>query len=664
MRKITIDFNETSIPVFAGYIGEHNATEITVIRPNDIKGSAYSIAFSCNGKLIHSKFFFDDEEIRVGLWQQLTQNHILHLQLEAFDENGNYIGKSSVAKLMFKSSAHGHDTAADTENSDICYEIMQNTAFRESLEDNYDTLNRLSTSELGNLLFDGNVIEGSGGGGVYVGKGEMPEGCNVQVNPEGEAVIVPTKISQLENDIGISFSENSIPEHWQSALDEGVSAINSAIESAGADKASFLFYTDAHWGYGSGISPKLLKYLHENTAINKVNFGGDFCNTYEIAEDKYMATMREWRKAVRNLPEHHSVIGNHDADIAELKSEAHRYGFLLAPEETNEVVHGNYFHYYIDNKPEKTRYIYLDTGLLSVSDKSAQFTIDTLKSTPDGWHIVVISHIWFTYENTNTPTVGSVPDYCQKLLALFDSYNARTNGSITMNSKALSFDFTSANGWVEFCIGGHTHVDHDFTSSSGIPVILCQTDSYHCRGGYTATEGTTTEASVSGIIADYGNHKITVVRVGRGNGRTIPITVYEVNYTNVLPSASGTDGKIYNSIGYKPNTRWSTSSNNETSGEGIYITGYIPVSNGDIIYLKNITMDKNINGNGCRVLYFSSLNGTPTIQNANNLSVYCDAVWDSEGLLKQFTVEDTPYIRLQADYIGADSVITINEPIE
>ena len=75
-----------------------------------------------------------------------------------------------------------------------------------------------------------------------------------------------------------------IPDYWQTALDEGVSAVNSAVESAGSNKSAFLFYTDAHWGYGSGMSPTLLKYLGKNTAINKTIFGGDFGNTYEYPD--------------------------------------------------------------------------------------------------------------------------------------------------------------------------------------------------------------------------------------------------------------------------------------------------------------------------------------------------------------------------------------------
>lgn len=40
-----------------------------------------------------------------------------------------------------------------------------------------------------------------GNSGVYVGGGDMPEGYNVQIDPEGEATPIPTKLSEFTNDV-------------------------------------------------------------------------------------------------------------------------------------------------------------------------------------------------------------------------------------------------------------------------------------------------------------------------------------------------------------------------------------------------------------------------------------------------------------------------------
>lgn len=52
--------------------------------------------------------------------------------------------------------------------------------------------------------------EFDGKSGVYVGSGDMPEGYNVQIDPDGEAIKLPTKTSELENDSGF-ITKNDIP---------------------------------------------------------------------------------------------------------------------------------------------------------------------------------------------------------------------------------------------------------------------------------------------------------------------------------------------------------------------------------------------------------------------------------------------------------------------
>ena len=167
MRQITVDFTSQTYPLFAGYLGEHNATELIAVKPVDMSGAMYSLAFMTNGEVIHSKYFSADEEIKVALWQQLTLDNDLYVQLEAYDNNGDYLGKSTTAKLVLSNSVHGTDMVADADNPDVYSEIAQNSAFRETLEDNVETLDKLTTSALGDLLFDGKPVgDGSGGGGI------------------------------------------------------------------------------------------------------------------------------------------------------------------------------------------------------------------------------------------------------------------------------------------------------------------------------------------------------------------------------------------------------------------------------------------------------------------------------------------------------------------
>jgi len=334
---------------------------------------------------------------------------------------------------------------------------------------------------------------------------------------ENEVQDHETRISALEAGDGIS-----LPSYWRSYMPDRADTICQAMETAGANKSAFLWYTDAHWANGSAKrSPAVLRYLLENTPMNKINFGGDIVGDPTAFTHEQIRYVYEWRRMIAGLANHHSVIGNHDNNHGSGNVDNIVYAFLLAPEESSDMVKGGDFYYYIDNPCEKTRYFYLDSGKYSLSDAETKFIIDALTSLPAGWHAVIISHVWFQYTAASAPTVGSMNPYMQKALNLFDAYNARQSGTVTMKDTAQSYDFSGCGGKVEFCIGGHIHTDYDLTSTGGIPVILTSPDSNQPRGGESYQMGTVTEACVYGIVTDYGAGKVQVIHVGRGTDREI-----------------------------------------------------------------------------------------------------------------------------------------------
>ena len=319
--------------------------------------------------------------------------------------------------------------------------------------------------------------------------------------------------------------EIGVPEYWLSELETKANAIQVAMETAGRNKSAFLWYTDAHWQTNSKISPVLLNYLAKNTPINKVNFGGDVINDPAEFTHNNTKYAYEWRKLISDLPNHHSVYGNHDVNHRTTDVNNMSYALLLADEETSDMVVGGDSYYYIDNPSEKTRYLYL-SYLTSNSDEmiaQGQFIVDAITSAQDGWHIVAIAHRWFQYTASSAPTVGSIPTYENEILNIFDEYNARSTHAAS--NYFYEQDFSDCKGKVEFCIGGHIHVDYDFTSTGGIPVIITASDTNQERSSDetedSGTVGTITESAVFGIIADYTNNKITIVGIGRGTSREI-----------------------------------------------------------------------------------------------------------------------------------------------
>lgn len=327
-------------------------------------------------------------------------------------------------------------------------------------------------------------------------------------------------------------SGEEVPDYWLEHLSGKADEIQVAMETAGRNKSAFMWYTDAHWPNSSKSSPMLLKFMIDNTPMNKVNFGGDIVgdpNPYNHANVDYV---HNWRKLISGIPNHHSVYGNHDLNHRSTDVSTIAYALVLAHEESPDMVVGGDSYYYIDNPSEKTRYLYLSYFTNQTAEMKAQatFIAEALSSTPSGWHIVCIAHRWWQYtRDTSTGNIviagGSVPAYEAEILKVFDAYNSRA--SYSASTHFASQNFGGAGGKVEFCIGGHTHIDYDFTSTGGIPIVITASDTNQERSSVededSGVKGTTTESAVFGIVANYTTKQLHVIAIGRGTQRTVTL---------------------------------------------------------------------------------------------------------------------------------------------
>lgn len=380
-----------------------------------------------------------------------------------------------------------------------------------------------------------------------------------------------TRLKLLEANM---YTESDIPKYWLEELETKVEAIQLAMETAGRNKSAFLWYTDAHWVNNAKMSPVLLKYLEENTPMNKTNFGGDIVGDPATFTHENIEYVYDWRKRIVDLSNHHSVTGNHDLNHRTTDVINMAYSFLIAPEESADMVVGDEMYYYIDNPAEKTRYLYLSymTNDHTAMMEQGKFIVDAIKSVEEGWHIVAINHRWFQYTSSKNPTVGSIPVYEADILSIFDAYNARTNRADSNYFYAQ--DFTDAKGKVEFCIGGHIHVDYDFASEGGIPVIITTADTNQERVPDSAvdsgTVGTITESAVYGIIADYTdaeNTKITVVGVGRGTSRVIKANdIKPTSISNITYSGDTTVGTTLDKSKFSFTVNYSNGTSESVTG--------------------------------------------------------------------------------------------------
>lgn len=470
----------------------------------------------------------------------------------------------------------------------------------------------------------------------------------------------------------------SIPSYYKSHADEKIDKIRELMEKAGRNKSSFLFYSDAHWDNASKVCPSLLNYITKYTAINKTIFGGDIVNveptTETLSDRSIMKYLWDWRNQIRNL-RHYSVIGNHDDGNGNTATGGptnsifdldYVYSFLFAPEENNAgIVRDADTYYYFDDSREKTRYLCLDTSYdLTLSTNQANFIKESLKSTPENWHIIVVAHIWYgpDYDAYYNQGVRPIPiaglsSTAASITTILDNYNARKDV------------FTDCKAKVEFCIGGHVHIDYVNKTTGGIPIILCETASSNLRSGGTCSMTDTTQTAVSGIIADYEDNIVNVVRVGRGNSFKIDLTTGEqtdqeenipdtptqepetTTYTNVLDTAGY-------ETGYRLNSSATTSVRTDRC-----VTGFIPAKFGDTVYFKNIEMLKD--DYGCTVGFYNSNKEKINCYLCSAESSSCD--WLDENTLKSFKLyanAEIAYVRFCFVKITDDSIITINQPLD
>ena len=494
-----------------------------------------------------------------------------------------------------------------------------------------------------------------------------------------------------------------VPDYWKDTnadgnVVDGAKAINERLCEAGRNKAAFLFYSDVHWNKSYQMSPKLLKYLYNHTGMTKTFFGGDIVewererewvedeNGELILQEKEdgnidVKYLWDWRNQVKDIPNHHSVVGNHDdgQETDNLLSERFVYGYLLGAEETPDIVRGDSgYYYYRDSAPEKTRYLFLDTACNASNQAQQKFIKEALLSTPSGWHIVAVAHIWYDFDYGESLDEALKPNAdATNILTMFDAYNERGKVTVTISvknkngdyeDKSIEHDFTEdadkCVGWVEYCIGGHAHKDYDIQTTTGIPIILVETDSWRTRD-LDCKEGTTTEASVNGIIADYDANKIYVVRVGRGVSRVVTINKSPINALKYAIDKDGTlyggsytdtDGKEITTVGWKANTRYGSTDDCDQEASNIHITGYIPVRPNDTVTLQDIYMP-DTTGHVGRLFFYQELGGNEDAYEGKTVTDWEDTERDANNNLVKFKVPNKRTITVKVDGVSTQKEV-------
>jgi hypothetical protein len=191
---------------------------------------------------------------------------------------------------------------------------------------------------------------------------------------------------------------------------------------------------------------------------------------------------------------------------------------------------------------------------------------------------------------------------------------------------------------------------------------------------YSATISADDGYELSSVKVTMGGTDISASAVSGGNisiaevtGNIVITAVAEeavVEIVNQIPLSTDANGNLFNGgQGWKTGYRLG-GDGTEKALSGIEVTGFIPISYGDTIYMKNITDD----GTHIMGVYNSSHAkiGTRTFKNifggavsGELLSMVVDDKWATETGASS----GVAYLRVSATEITADSIITVNQPI-
>lgn len=324
---------------------------------------------------------------------------------------------------------------------------------------------------------------------------------------------------------GVSALQDTLPSYWTTYLAERGQDVLAERLKVGNHGDYFSFFTDYHYQSSARRTAAILRKVKHDHRIDTHFFGGDIFDSGYIATNAGAKAMTH-RFAVDFdglglLP----ALGNHEVELYNSNfvnpTEAEVYALLFKQlENRNNVTLDPNLYYTYDNRPQKIRYIVLNTH----NDVSNTFVNDTaqvnwfvarLTELEEGWNVVVLFHRYYDGVNASTGAHNVSPDGAL-IAALLNALNTKS----TYTSAKYTFNFATAKAGVVAIISGHTHRDYSETAASGFPIIATRCDAY--RGAsqeITRALGDITEHAIDLFFVDTSARTIKTVRLGAGEDR-------------------------------------------------------------------------------------------------------------------------------------------------
>jgi predicted MPP superfamily phosphohydrolase len=506
----------------------------------------------------------------------------------------------------------------------------------------------------------------------------------------------------LDSIIAIQNSLNVVPDY---VTTEAKAVADKVIANRTANSLVLLMGADIHVSpvetvrtaikhMGQGMN-EIRNYITPDAVIllGDYNYG-----LTPMSKEQGIEDMKLCRKYVSDATKGITTIwlnGNHDYYTVSNSTPEYRISddmvyALVGSNTTNTVVDTqnvgrNYG--YIDFEKQKIRLIYLNTTDINGVDYTShlistaqlqwfkEIALDlSKKADEENWGVVVCSHIPL-FDNTNASTIlGNFVDKTN------DYENVKANLICVFHGHIHNFKVTEkqtdgGNTIKYICIPNavpnrenpYTTKDYQELNENGEPV------------SYPKTQGTAEETSFNTVIIDKDNKAIHAICYGAGYDRLIEYGIAEEpeeEIINQIPISTDLNGAIYGgdydgdgvNDGYKQDTRIGSDGADRTGATGKCATGFIPITPGDILYFSNCELLKTETDINNKIVCYNADKAYVGAVYMDTISpeYYTFTVDENNNLIMLNTTgihAGTAYVRISANYIGADSIITINQEI-
>ena len=343
------------------------------------------------------------------------------------------------------------------------------------------------------------------------------------------------EINEIDNRLQIienEFNKNELPSYWKTYFAQNDNAIIDELCNIGNHGVTYVFFTDYHYvqseyNYqGFTWLPLIMKHIKDKYPVNNFIFGGDIL-TNNATRLEALQILEKFRDDY-NFLQLKNIFGNHETNPYgnQQLSDDDVYSILfrgMGMENSVKLNAGMYWHY--DNDAQKVRYIALNTGLGTITywneqTEQHEWFINTLKNTPDNYHIIILPHVMFSLKDGEL-VLNSIGT---NIKTIVDAYANRNSG--TWNTKP--YDFTNSKGIIACIMTGHTHNDGVLNSDAGYPIIATVCDAMwgsnqNVNRG-TSARNTINEHAFDIVCINTAAKTIKCVRIGSGSERNYSYT--------------------------------------------------------------------------------------------------------------------------------------------